>query len=322
MSYQNKYAVKAKALIYQGELDYISKCVLDYPDIETGGDLFGFWTYSGFPVIQYVIGPGKKANHQVAFFNQDIDYLREVGNALRNTHGLQHIGEWHSHHRLGLAEPSGHDITTVTKAIDNYNLGKFFLVITNVHQSSSGINGFMFTKQQGRVFDYTGWVVLNGESPMRNSFDKEFDSLVYKPQTQRASIVDLTTASLGETEFVKPEYTAEYWLSDKSNHKVLKNIIDGLSDGVEEVKVFQNNEDKSIYLMFQHKEKNYSLSFPTDFPQSKPVIKELSNEAETIIDANGKEWNPEEEISKSTIAFTENILGIKKKNFFQTLLSK
>ena len=157
---------------------------------------------------------------------------------------------------------------------------------------------------------------------MRNSFDKEFQNLVYRPQTQQASIVDLTTSSLGETEFVKPEYTAEYWLSDKSNHKVLKNIIDGLSEGVEEVKVFQNNEDKSIYLMFQHKEKNYSLSFPTDFPQSKPVIKEVSTEAEIIIDANGKEWNPEEEISKSTIAFTENILGIKKKNFFQTLLSK
>lgn len=321
MNFHNKYTVKAKALIYQGELDYISKCVLDYPDIETGGDLFGFWTYSGFPVIQYVIGPGKNANHQIAFFNQDIDYLCEVGNALRNTHGLQHIGEWHSHHRLGLAEPSGHDITTVTKAIDNYSLGKFFLVITNVHESSSGINGFMFTKKQGRIFDYTGWVVLNGESPMRNSFDKEFDSLVYKPQTQQASIVDLATASLGETEFVKPEYTAEYWLCEKSNHRVLKNIIDGLGDGVDEVKVFQSNEDKSIYLMFQLKEKNYSLSFPTDFPQSKPVIKELSNESETIVDANGKEWNPEEEISKSTIAFTQNVLGINQKNFFQKLLS-
>jgi len=322
MSYQNKYAVKAKAIIYKGELEYISKCVLDYPDIETGGDLFGFWTYSGFPVIQYVIGPGKKGNHQFAFFNQDIDYLREVGNALRNTHGLQHIGEWHSHHRLGLAEPSGHDITTVTKAIDNYNLGKFFLVITNVHESASGINGFMFKKEQGRIFDYTGWVVLNSESPIRNSFDKEFDELVYKPKTPKAEIVGLTTASLGVTEYVKPEYTSEYWLSDKSNHQVLKNIIDGLSENSQEVKVFQNNEDKSIYLQFQQKEKEFSLSFPTDFPQSKPIITELTNGEIKQVNATEIKWNPEDEISKSTIAFIENVLGINQKNFLQKILNR
>ena len=319
MSYKNRYAVKAKALIYQGELDYISKCVLDYPNIETGGDLFGFWTYSGFPVIQYVIGPGKKSNHQATFFNQDIEYLSEIGDALRHKHGLQHIGEWHSHHRLGLAEPSGHDITTVTKAIDNYNLGKFFLVITNVRENSTGINGFMFTKQQGRIFDYTGWVVLNGESPIRNSFDKEFSNLVYQPKTNHSSIADLTTESLENTEFVKPEYLPEYWLSDKSNHRVLKDIIDGLSENLDEVKVFQNNNNKSIYLEFQYNKKNYTLSFPSDFPQSKPII---AGEGGFVINTKASEWNPEEEISKSTILFTQNILEINNKNFFQKLINK
>lgn len=319
MSFQNKYAVKAKAIIYQGELDYISKCVLDWPDIETGGDLFGFWTYSGSPVIQYTIGPGKNSNHQVAFFNQDIDYLKEAGDALRHTHGLQHIGEWHSHHRLGLAEPSGHDITTVTRAIGNYNLGKFFLVITNVRKNSTGINGFMFTKQQGRIFDYTGWIVLNGESPVRNSFDKEFSNLVYQPRTSHPSISELTTSSLENMEFVKPEYSSEYWLSDKSNHKVLKNIIDGLSESLDDVKVFQNNEDKSIYLEFQNKEKKYALSFLSDFPQSKPIIMEITSEGNSIIDAQASEWNPEDEISKSTISFTQNILEINKKNIFKNI---
>jgi hypothetical protein len=322
MSYQNKYVVKAKAIIYKGELDYISRCVLDYPDIETGGDLFGFWTYSGYPVIQYVIGPGKRSNHQVAFFNQDIDYLKEVGNALRQAHGLQHIGEWHSHHRLGLAEPSGHDITTVTKAIYNYNLGKFFLVITNVRESSSGINGFMFNKEQGRVFDYVGWVVLNNDSPIRDSFDRESANLVYKPRTNQASITDLTPTTLSDTEFVKPEYSPEYWLSDKSNHKTLKNIIDGLSGSVEEIQVFQNNEDKSIYLMFRYKGKSYSLSFSQDFPQSKPVIRELTNEREATVDTSDEQWDSELEISKSTLVFTKNVLRISSKNFFQKILSK
>ena len=41
MSFQNMYAVKSKAIIYKSELEYISRCVLDYLNIETGGDLFG-----------------------------------------------------------------------------------------------------------------------------------------------------------------------------------------------------------------------------------------------------------------------------------------
>lgn len=32
------------AIVYQSELDYISRCILDYPQIETGGQLFGFYS--------------------------------------------------------------------------------------------------------------------------------------------------------------------------------------------------------------------------------------------------------------------------------------
>ena len=90
--------------IFRSEMDYISRCILDYPNIETGGQLFGYWTSDGIPVIMYAIGPGPSANHQGTFFNQDVNYLLEVGNVLRDRYCLQHIGEWHSHHRLGLSE--------------------------------------------------------------------------------------------------------------------------------------------------------------------------------------------------------------------------
>jgi len=322
MNNLNKYVIKSKAIIYQNELDYISKCVLDYPNIETGGDLFGFWTYSGFPVIQYVIGPGKNSNHQVAFFNQDLEYLKEVGDALRGTHGLQHIGEWHSHHRLGLAEPSGHDITTVTNAIDNYDLGKFFLVITNVREESTGINGFTFKKEQGRTFDYIGWVVLKGESPIRTFFDSEYESLVYKPKTNKSSIIDLCEVTLNETNYVKPEYVSEYWLNDKSNHLALKNIIEGLSNYFEKVKVFQNDSDKSIYLQFKHKGKEIELLFPTDFPQSKPKLVEIVNNEKLLLNTDIKEWDSESDIATSTISFTKNMLGIKPTFLINKILNK
>jgi hypothetical protein len=81
------------AIIYRSELDYISRCVLDSPNIETGGQLFGFWTSQGAPVVLYAIGPGRNANHQKSFFNQDVEYLDTVGNELLDRYTLQHIGE-------------------------------------------------------------------------------------------------------------------------------------------------------------------------------------------------------------------------------------
>lgn len=35
----------SKAIIYRSEIDFMSRCILDYPDIETGGSCSG----SGLP---------------------------------------------------------------------------------------------------------------------------------------------------------------------------------------------------------------------------------------------------------------------------------
>ncbi|MBP5477171.1 MAG: Mov34/MPN/PAD-1 family protein, partial [Paludibacteraceae bacterium] len=101
------------AIIYRSELEFVSRCILDYPNIETGGQMFGYWTDDGTPVVLYTIGPGPRANHERSFFNQDVAYLESVGNMLIQKYGLQHIGEWHSHHKLGLAHPSGHDAASM-----------------------------------------------------------------------------------------------------------------------------------------------------------------------------------------------------------------
>jgi hypothetical protein len=278
-SIRDRYAVTSKAIIYKEELEYISRCVLDYPDIETGGDLFGFWTYSGYPVIQYVIGPGSNSNHQVAFFNQDVDYLRSIGTRLRQEHGLQHIGEWHSHHRLGLAEPSGHDINTVTKAIRNYNLSRFLLVITNIVEEGTSVNGFLFSNSKGRQFDYSGWVILDGMSPIRSSFDEKYHKAVYRPETKDSALTDVRTTSLHNNSYVKPEYKPEYWLSKPENHLVLKRILDELNRKFSQLNVFQDSSDNSVYLDFSHRDMELRLSFSHLFPNSPPQIFELKDKS-------------------------------------------
>lgn len=316
MKLSDLYPIKSKALIYKSELDYISRCVLDYPNIETGGDLFGFWTHSGYPVIQYVIGPGPNANHQSTFFNQDGNYLSEIGNKLRETHGLQHIGEWHSHHQLGLAEPSGHDISTVCKAIAQYNLTNFFLVITNVRDNSSSVNGFMFNSQKGRDFDYAGWVILESHSPIRQDFDLKYQDLVYQPKTKESSLLDLSKATLNNLEFFKPEYSSEYWLSEKSNHLVLKGIIEALGRFVVNVQVFQRNDDKTIYLEFQKDNKEYVVIFPIDFPKTNLIIIDKT-ENKTI---EGVNWEFSGDILDSSLTYIKSSLHIKD-TFFSRILN-
>jgi hypothetical protein len=307
MKLSDLYPIKSKALIYKSELDYISRCVLDYPNIETGGDLFGFWTHSGYPVIQYVIGPGPKANHQYSFFNQDAEYLLEIGAHLRETHGLQHIGEWHSHHQFGLAEPSGHDISTVCKAISQYNLSNFFLVITNVRDNSSSVNGFMFKKEKGRDFDYAGWVILESHSPIRQDFDLKYQDLVYQPKTKVPSLLELSKATLNNLEFFKPEYSSEYWLSDKSNHLVLKRIIEALGKFVANVQVFQRNDDKTIYLEFHKDSKEYVVIFPIDFPKTNLIILDKT-ENKSI---EGVNWDFNGDILNSSLNYIKSSLQIK-----------
>lgn len=39
-----------KIIIYKSELDYLSKCILESPQMETGGNLFGLWTPFGVPL--------------------------------------------------------------------------------------------------------------------------------------------------------------------------------------------------------------------------------------------------------------------------------
>ena len=79
----------AKLLIYGSEAERLAQLTAQYPDIETGGDLFGYWTHSGSPVVSFAIGPGRSSRHHFTSFYQDETYLREVGTELYDQHGRQ-----------------------------------------------------------------------------------------------------------------------------------------------------------------------------------------------------------------------------------------
>lgn len=311
---KSQTVLTSTALIFQSELNFISRSILDYPDIETGGDLFGFWTHSGYPVIQYVIGPDERAKRRVDFFSQDEEYLKSVGNELRDNFGLQHIGEWHSHHQLGLAKPSRHDANTVVKALDTYQLDRFLLVIGNIKDASSSINGFLFTKEKRLDYDCSSWVVLPGESPIRMVFDVAAKSPLYFPKTKIASIVNLQTTTLEKTIYEKATYDPSYWLSNKKNNGVLRGIMYHLEKKYPDIKLFQREETKKVSLMFSDENNEvFRVTFPMDYPKGPPLIFERTDDYLSLILNPVKlnlEWKNEGSLVTNTVAYINNAIQL------------
>ena len=121
-------------VIYESDYKQLCTWVLKNTDIETGGDLFGLWADKHTAVIQFVVGPGQNCRRSSVSFYQDINYLEKIGEQMTKSEGVCHIGEWHSHHQLGLARPSGGDENTVWNNMPTYNLKRFVIFIANLKQ--------------------------------------------------------------------------------------------------------------------------------------------------------------------------------------------
>lgn len=264
------------AIIYQSELDYLSRCVLDYPDIETGGQLFGFWTNQGVPVILYVIGPGRNANHQPTFFNQDTDYLMAVGNELLNRYSLCHIGEWHSHHQLGLARPSGHDARTMLNGLIRIPQRRNILCIGNYRNGRSTVNPYNFHENDLHGYTDALWQIIEMDSPFRKIADRELSDILIHPinQTPRHGdnrVLQIPTADPEPHSEKKIKIPASYWVAQGGNLVVLKSMLQ-LTRALTAINDIDTQADESGIVQFHINERNIDIRFPQDFPSVCPEV--------------------------------------------------
>lgn len=294
------------AIIFKSELDYISRCILDYPSIETGGQLFGFYTESGVPVVLYAIGPGRNANHQVAFFNQDIEYLTRIGAKLKSYFGLHHIGEWHSHHQLGLARPSGHDASTMVNTIREKNLGKFLLCIGNCDGRSTTLNPFPCNSEG---YCATQWDVVFADSPLRRPIDRLLAEDLVMPRTPEPHHRD---TQLNESSSLKPVYKPGYWLTEKANNLVLREILSYIKkqngNGIDTVTRLDSESLVHIYsqgINFYGKKWSEDILFPMDFPESAPSVTRWLDR--DFVMMTPQEWTYSGDILKSFIQYYSNL---------------
>lgn len=95
--------------IFESELRAMCFQASQFPDSETGGDLYGTWTYGDRPIIFLATGPGPRASANATKFFQDNEYIMKNEEILFKNFGIQYLGDWHSHHMLGLQQPSNGD---------------------------------------------------------------------------------------------------------------------------------------------------------------------------------------------------------------------
>lgn len=265
------------AVAYKGELETVARFVHDYPEGETGGDLFGFWTNTGAPVIQYVLGPGNASRHEKTAFYQESAFLRSAGAILHDYHGLQHIGTWHSHHRLELREPSRGDSATMQNTVDRNGFKRWLLVICNFAPTGELVEmrAFLYRRHgSGRYVPLT-WVLLPGVSPLQTAVAAIKDFVGTAPQTAQASfdaIPHTTFSAMTEPAPVPSiQFPQSSFLATTDGRSELYQLYQELSAKEHNVEILQRSDGR-VALAFEREGYAFEIVFPHAYPVVKPVV--------------------------------------------------
>lgn len=272
-----------KVLIHQSELDNLAGWVLEYPERETGGDLFGFWTHSGSPTVQLVLGPGTRARHESAAFFQDVDHLQRTGKHVQDHYGLQHIGDWHSHHQMGLAVPSSGDVSTARRVFDYTEFPRFMLFIANIRPGRGDDSGLRrwgrsrsshwlvevgaFLFERGETHYRQGqWVVLPDANPVAESVRQA--SVADRPrQPTTAWSVPRTTLDSPVSESRAP---AAGWYTQAWGTDFLRSLDGRCRDTFADCRITLTPETGELVYTLLAGQRGVRVSFPADFPVGAP----------------------------------------------------
>jgi len=95
--------------IFESELRVICDETLDFSSIETGGNLYGLLSHGGSPIVQLATRPAGQIHRGATSLELDHQVQQAIEESLWGKYGIQFLGMWHSHHQIGLYEPSEGD---------------------------------------------------------------------------------------------------------------------------------------------------------------------------------------------------------------------
>lgn len=166
-SQRRKYPIA----IYESELQAIGEESISW-NTETGGDLFGIW--GDIPVVYLASRAGPQSVREHTHFRLDVDYLINLSISLEKDWGLRYFGDWHSHHRLGLQQPSSGDQKRIAgvAAKNNFNeMAEFIVTFASKQDSGRAIeiHPYAYLDLPLKMLTDIVLIVLKGTSPVREA---------------------------------------------------------------------------------------------------------------------------------------------------------
>ena len=160
--------------IYESEINAIvnQTSKKEFKNTETGGDLFGYWNVYGEPIIVLAGGSGPNAKCYSAEFEQDYIYVIKCENQLYEQHGLLYLGDWHSHHHLGLTQPSRGDINRIYGLLEKNSRDFMVEIIVNHTGNGEMLSAFYYDRQHPNPQRINFKLLKCPESPIRKSLDQ------------------------------------------------------------------------------------------------------------------------------------------------------
>lgn len=256
------------AIIYRSELDFMSRCILDFPHIETGGELFGFWTPEGVPVVLYAVGPGPNARHHATSFLQDPEYVDRYEVEMCLATRLQHVGQWHSHHQLDLARPSGGDVASMLRGVGKPGFPRMLLCIGNCTPTATTVNAFNFCEFRPERYIHAAWDVVDMESPFRPVIDRMYKGRFYEPKVHMASHGDMYTVNNNP---VGRDKSRQHWLVECiENVEQMKGFVAECRQFFGDPSPVTEITDAGEPIISMHNEQ-LEIMLPYGFPDKSPI---------------------------------------------------
>ena len=89
-----KDGFRSCVFVLNSEANRIAEYVRSNVSIEIGGDLFGFFSPEGFPIVLVATGPGPEAKQGHGHFLQDPDFQTWAFRELATRYRLYYLGDW------------------------------------------------------------------------------------------------------------------------------------------------------------------------------------------------------------------------------------
>jgi hypothetical protein len=171
--------------MFAGCLRYITGDAYGWGYVETGGGLYGLWTHASRPVIMLATPSGLGSCNERFHCSVDPEYTTWVNQYIQKHFGIQYIGNWHSHHGLGMDHPSSGDGVQIKGLAAREHIPRMIQIVITCEENDSSspktnggenttctfmrANTFIYPDAANGSYERCGLKKLPGQSPIRTA---------------------------------------------------------------------------------------------------------------------------------------------------------